>query len=480
MPTSLFQFHQPPKAQPYQSRYSGAIANLVGAGDRARAQALQVAGDASARMVGDLGQQIGTTLAQFAKHKMQTEDPQYKLDQVRLRKLQEEEQDDTLLRRALAANGGDPEKALEALRGQGQIGVNAASKLQKQVTDARRSALDDQHKQLTFLKDRIDIAAKLLPALPEKADDPTALEAFRGAYATVLPQLRATVGKELSQHTPEPDAPDLLARVGTMLDWGTTASQRLEARRVALDLARQGVEGSKDARAADEYFTKALGTWLSTVDSQEEWDQALKETKALGAKAETLAKFGLQWSPEAAARATTFTGKEPKLHPVTVPGVDGPVRKLVGEEDLKRGVKTYVAPNKPPASAVLTPASRASIEQWRTEALLKLTELARATDPYKPAPTPEQLAEARGIIERSYLAQIGRTAPAMPPMQPVASHGAPPPAVPVAPPKPAANVAAPPAVVSMLKGQKPGIYKLSDGTAWTLKADGTITSAPTR
>jgi hypothetical protein len=67
-----------------------------------------------------------------------------------------------------------------------------------------------------------------------------------------------------------------------------------------------GIALKKEGRDADKEFTASLAGWLPHVGSQEEWTQALQTAQQAGAPPSVLAKFGEQFSPEAAQKAAVL------------------------------------------------------------------------------------------------------------------------------------------------------------------------------
>lgn len=518
-----FQYSYLP-VEAYRSPYAQAIAGATGGADRARAGAAEQTGQIAANAASSIGQIASGTLHDFLSYKL--EQPRRDLiaaqagvERAKLSDIQRAEADDKAVREALQATGGDHDAALQVLDTRNPT---AAQKLRSALTEGRIKGLDEQDKTLKVVNDKLKTASQLLQGVPT-ADDPWT------AYANILPKVREVVGPDLSKHLPDDYDPDT---VGQAITWGETAQQTLERRRAALETAREGVATNKDARERDAYFTKALGQWLPTVSTQDEWDKALGSVKALGASPETLARFGAQYSPEAVQRAATFgltpeeqarANKPPTagsvadffatyardvvhkpLDALTVQDkevaahrwamahkVDSPTELTAGKRtelvqtilkypsvyhDLTDTTKSAIAGELNAAGFTgfarqATPATLAAAERWRQEQLVALEtrfKAAQALPETHGVMTAEDLQAAKDAINVSYRAQIGGSAAA-----PVAAPPAAPAARSAAAPKPK-TVTVPAPVATALKGQKPGKYTLSDHSVWIVGKDGTV------
>jgi hypothetical protein len=289
-----------PKFRPiemFRSRYTPAIAAAIGDEGTARAAGDMQKAQISGNLVGNLTGQATNTLGALLQQQERQSDPRYQADQMKLAQMKREQHDDDMVRQALSETGGDPDEALKTLRSSGQIGVSAATKLQAQVVAARKSANEDAFKTIEGTSKRLALQSQLFQGINDDPDPAS-------AYQRTLPQVKAIWAPELGK-LPETYDPTFVSQAVT---WGETAQQNLERKRAAVLTAKEGLDAAKDARAADEYTTKALGQWLSTVESQDEWTEALASAKKnLGATDATLKKFGPTFSPAAAKRAESFT-----------------------------------------------------------------------------------------------------------------------------------------------------------------------------
>lgn len=153
-------------------------------------------------------------------------------------------------------------------------------------------------------------------AAPRGKRDPEAYQRDREAaskvYDKLLPTLRETAGEIFTPYLPKEGEYDPAA-IERLVTQGIGLSAVLEQRQKAIQLAKDGLDIEKDARERDEYFTKALGTWLATADSQEEWDDAQRGIKRLGGHDVTLGKFGSTFSADAVERARTLAAGVGKI-----------------------------------------------------------------------------------------------------------------------------------------------------------------------
>lgn len=371
----LFQFAAPPPRPYYRSPLTGTLAELIGRQGQINADYATRQGQIAAHTAESIGDTVTGTLRDLTRFAMNA--PQRELtaarvanEKLELEKRRNALQEETLIKQAMSDAGGDPETALDALRSQGGIGVNAASKLQQQVKDARMADLKDQHDKYTMASQKLTTAGQFLRGLDELPDEQRA-----DGYARILPKVRELVGPDLSQYLPETYDP---TTVHQALTWGETASQTIQRRTEALATARDGIAKAKDAREADGYHTKALGQWLSTVTSQEEWDQALHESKQLGAADGTLAKFGTQYSPEAVKRALTFAetpGERARAEKGPTPGtfedyltsyardVAKKPLETLSAKDKESAARRWAGAHKTDTASEITPEKRAQLVQ---------------------------------------------------------------------------------------------------------------------
>lgn len=317
---------------PYQGNDS--IARLILAHGQAQADARQRSGEAIAGGIASVGQAVSGTMADLVKYRLEA--PRRETEQIAL----EEKKREVKIRQAIddawTTSGGDADKAVSSLEAKGH--GSAAMALRGQVAGWRKDLLGEQATKIDLMTKRLTMASQLLPAPPTQRDDPAQLAAYHSAYTAALPQLRETIGPELSKFTPEPDDPDLLPKIDTMREWGMTQAQKLETRRAAIELARLGVDQSRDARSAEEHHTKALGQWLSTVDTQQEWDAALTSAKSMGASESVLKKFGPTYSKDAAAKALDLA-----LTPEQLQKKNKPEEEVQGTSDIANYFRVQAA-----------------------------------------------------------------------------------------------------------------------------------------
>lgn len=499
------------QATPYDSRFGTArMGDLIQTRGSAVAQGHLQRGAAAAQAWTSLGQIVSGTMSDLVKLKM--DEPRRRYEQARMDKAEREERRASNLEGVMQMAGQlPPDEGIELLRREGY--QKEAGELLKQVSEARRQALTEVKTQYEVKEQRLNEALNLLAGV-----EATPKAQRQTAYAAAVPKMRELVGDELAQMLPDQYDPAFTPRA---LEWGMSAKDKLATRREALTLAEKK---PKDARDADEYFTKAGATWLSTVDSQEEWDQAVSALGKLGAAPETLSKFGTRYSPEAVAKAASFVQKE--RPPAAAGSFEDYVQTLEARNDGKPLSKTQMlearrewnAAGRAPASGgrdlenTRVDNLRAA-EQWKQREISNLEKAIRAGE-FVNWSTGEQDAAAidreKARIQTSYQAQLGMqpavdAAPPPPPgprnagsmgdLLPVASHepaGRPaPPVRPAGSPLGAGQAVAAPApapagpagprplpppepVAKALEGQQPGEYELSDGSVWLVHENGTI------
>lgn len=298
---------QPYHVEPYRNPYTANLTALIGAPERAQAQAQERIGASKARAAENIAGNVTNTLASLAARQQRVNDPDYQLASMRVQQARSDQQDDVLMRRALANNGGDPEKALRELRASGEVGVTAAGKLQTQVSAALKDKMqqaDDQLKRTTM---QLDVTSRLLNSVPDPVagEDGTVTphpEAAQ-AYAAVVPKLREVLGPQLAGSIPDQYDPQTVNGLKTMSE---TAAEHTQRERLSLDKAKLAVESGEDRRKKDKYFTESLALTLSNAESQEEWDQKKAGVLKAGGDQTTLDKFPAEWSPENAKKALAY------------------------------------------------------------------------------------------------------------------------------------------------------------------------------
>lgn len=389
----------------------------------------------------------------------------------------------------------------EVIEGLRQRGFHEkAADLQSKLDKSRDDALDRTIKEYSVAEKRLGEAASLLDSVRAVPGGESA------AYTSVLPKVRELVGPDLGKAIPEQYDPSFIDQATT---WGMSMKDKLALRK---DAAAALLSKNRDTRDADTHFTQSLSKWLGTVDSQDDWNDAIAAAANLGAPPQTLAKFGKEFSPEAVERARSFTARDesaPRAGSfesfMTSFAADKgvPVTSLSPSDQLRARRQWESAgwkPEKPSGPdgelSKLTPADyqsmRAQIEQvyeqqaapiegsdrewsmearnsairWKEGQIAALDKAAR-----KSGLDPLALAKGRS---RSMADLGGENPPGW--HAPMAPGVSPRPPAGVAPSSPA-PVRAPqarpaPEVESVLKAAGPGEYDLRDGSTWRVYPDG--------
>lgn len=490
-------------ASAYQSRPYDSSAHTARMGDLLRARGEVAAREASVRgqawagAAQDIGQTISGTMGQLVAY--QQAEPRRRREEAQMAKAEREERRQGNLEGVMQMAGQlPPEDAIDLLRKEGY--TQEAGQMQAQLSQARRDGIADQKAKLELASTQLNKALDLLSAVdgaPEP-DRPT-------AYSSVAPQVRELVGEDLGKMVPDAYDPRFMANA---MEWGMSAKDKLSARREAITNLRLD---HKDKRDADEHFTETLSKWLGTVDDQQEWTDALQNARDLGAPAETLAKFGDAYSPEAVAKAVSFTAKE------RPPAAAGSLEDYVNVKTQENGGKPLTPAQIRQARAEYTAAGRdpsGKDDAGRTMAQLQAardrrydrmrevekgieggtiqpadaeamqhridSEYALATGqqpppPLRQAPTDLVASEGRTSYEapreapRNAGGTMGDLLRPQPSHAPSSPFGAQPAS---AAPAPASQV--PPEVAEVLQGLPPGRHTLSDGSVWQITGDGKV------
>ena len=181
--------------------------------------------------------------------------------------------DAAAIRKVLTETGGDVVAALPRLR---TIAPRAALEFETEIARRQKEGFDALKSKQELASKQLDLGIRLLQGV----DNQQAYDLVRPMIGTMAPQIAEAMGE-----TYDP------ARVQQFLQVGLTQKDLYDRRQDALKLFTEG----KGAQG--------VGQYLSTAQSQEEWDGILKSAGALGVPAAVLAPFGTTYSPEAAARA---------------------------------------------------------------------------------------------------------------------------------------------------------------------------------
>lgn len=568
MDIPMFHFDVRPVPQPYQSPYVQSMAQLIGAGDRYQADAIQQSAAARARGVENIGHEVGGTLMDYAKYELAQRSPVVQLQKLKVQKELEDMADDDLIQKTVAANGGDVDKALGTLRQSGNVSVTAISKLQKMADDSRNAALKSSHDTLTYKSDILKQAGQMYPEAPAKPDDPDQVSKFTSQYAEVYPSLVSTVGPQFAPNLPKPDDPDLVNKVDVLRKWGLSASEAIRLQTAGLAKIAEARREKEDVRKANDADQKGISLRLSTAQNQDDWNTILTESKAQGVDPSVLARFPVEFSPKAVNTARVLASGKPdepgkpgtlenyieewaKEHNTTADKIASPeLLKLRKDYAVSGHIFSVAAGDIPddkvndyvkvitenPAayrgltetmkSRLMVPLAKAGFKGFdaptqanvisannaRTRELNKIDR-----DVTQKLMTPAEAEPLRQRVEANYKLALGQAAPAPPvqapnlrpilgddavvlpptPVPPGTRGAAPLPAVapPTETPTPASTTPAPASAPArqpgsqyvipppmgpedVLKGLKPGYYKLTDGTKWKVNRDGSIVKAP--
>lgn len=268
------------------------------------------------------------------------------------------------------------DEVIQGLRDRGYH--EKAADLQEKLDKSRDRALDMHIKDLDVADKNLTHAASLMDAVAQ------ATGAEAETYAQVAPKVRELVGPELGKMIPDAYDP---AFVQKATQWGMSMKDKLSVRK---DAASSLLSNNKDARDADKHFTEATAKWLTTVDSQDEWDETLANAAGLGASPKVLAQFGKEYSPEAVERVKGFLGKGKD---------DGPKAG-----SFEAFMTAWAGERKKPVAA-LTPAEQISARQAWEKAGWK-PDVPKNDDGSLTKLTPESYQSIRSQIEQEYNAQL--------------------------------------------------------------------------
>jgi hypothetical protein len=505
----------PFQLEPYRSPNTTTIANLIGGADEARAEGIRRSGAAIAQGVESVGNLAGATANNLVRLKL--DEPRRQLEQLQLSEAQRAHQDDLDARDAFTQAQGDPDKAVALLEQKGNYHVSM--KLRSELNQQRLRDIETQGHLLDNTEKRLGQVTQLMQAVETDPDPPT-------AYKRVVTAARQYAGPQLAATIPDEYDPSTVAQLKT---WGMKSVDYARTRRDAATTAAEGLRSAVTRIELNDKMTTALAQYAQTIDNQDEWTNARQEMVHISGDvaSDVLKKFPEVWTPDLKTQAqkylapngfaktetVSYTGDDGKTHiteaawnktsnewfaagDATTPlanvrkfdkdpatgRIDVPaLTQAVLEHpeafnDLTDTAKTqlwpglakagFQRPDRPDRGA-----SVASAERWKQRAMSDLDKERRDEARMPRQMTDEEYKAKAAAIEQSYQLQVGKPTAARltpPPTNGVGNQSTPT----AGAPKP---ITAPPAVQQTLKGQRPGHYKLTDGSVWTLNADGTIT-----
>jgi hypothetical protein len=184
--------------------------------------------------------------------------------------------DEAAMRRVLTETGGDIEAALPRLR---MISPTAALGLEGKVGEARKQRFDALRAQTESQGKQLDVGVRLLQGV---TDEPS-YRIVHPLIAQMSPEIATAMGENFDP-----------ARVQQFVQIGLSTKDLLDQRNKALDLFVKG-----DARTA-------LGTYLSTARTPEEWNDFKIGARHFGIPSQLVDLFG-EWDEGAPARAAQLS-----------------------------------------------------------------------------------------------------------------------------------------------------------------------------
>lgn len=357
-------------------------------------------GQATGQMFTTLGEIAIGTMNDIVRYKQA--EPRRRREEAQFAKIDREEKRASNLQGVMQIAGNmPPEEGIELLRKEGY--QKEAGELSKQVNDTRRQAIADQKLQIEVGDARLGQALNILASV-----ELLPVEERQAAYTAKVEKVRGLVGEDLGAMVPNEYSPDFAAGAQ---QWGMKASEKLKMRNEALEK----LEGTpKDKRESDEYFTKAVGTWLQTVDNQEEWDSAIKNASALGASKETLAKFGATFSPEAVQTARGLSQRD--RQPAAAGSLEDYITTLQTEKgrpltaaEMNQGRDDYMKRAGTGSDGGLTASQKNTVIRWKAAEM-------RLLEKDKPLLSDEEYQERKARIEDDADDQLGVAPKPRPPV----------------------------------------------------------------
>lgn len=324
-----------------------------------------------------------------------------KLEQARqqIEDYDRDRDDQAQVRRIIAASNGDAESAITNLKKSGFV---------RQATEWEDKLLDQRKKNADILKAKLDREDTLLGMGRQIAqgvlENPTAEGWMTGRQrmdALGDPAITAAVFGD------QYDPATIQARMQQAVAMGTTATE----------FNRQKREGIEDALSGK--WDLAVARWLSTAQSQEEWDGILNSFKEQGAPGAILQRVPKEWSPAAAQQMfdITMTPNERADNAIQSRNADTSAKNA--ETSAMNAETARINANKPrtessSGSSGPNETTRRAAENWRATEYARLAAATRSGD-WKP--TPEERAAEHRRIEEHYKNILGGSASAPTPRE---------------------------------------------------------------
>lgn len=200
----------------------------------------------------------------------------------------------------------DYQKTLRELRANNLL--DYAGQVQDQWIKERKNTADEIKQTLEDFNTRLDKSRTLLYGIHDQA-----------SLDRVRPYLELELGKEYSSMIPTTYDPEAFKSLSTL---GEAADQYAKRQTFAMDMAKKALDNASEEFKANEDWKTSWSSWVSTVNSQEQYDAAMNSYAQNGAPLDIVMQFGTRWSPDVKKRATdaALGAKERENNKVTLSG----------------------------------------------------------------------------------------------------------------------------------------------------------------
>lgn len=503
---------------------AGRMSDLIRMRSAAEARGIEDQANASAQMWSGIGNAVSGTLSQLAQYKADT--PKREAAQLEMNEKQR------VVREQANLRGLDQMAGAGKMDAEGRASLYEGEGFQKEAAGIRSEDRRGKIENLNLFKaqSESEIALRSQAAKSLGSLEKLPPEARPAEYARLLPQIREQVGeKYASQISDEYDA-DTVKR---MIEFGTTLDDKARAAQIAAASAQTALALGQNSREAEKHWQSALTVQLSVADTPEEWDQGFALAKSLGMPEDAQTMFSRTFSPEAMQHARTLADKinpDKGQTPLSLK-IDAFVRENNGKLPNQKQLSTIIYNLTNETTRNTGSGRRPALEVTPTQKRNALIEQSEGYRKAEEKRTNQEITEEELAVEKERVNDIfnqrmgvedGETLASMaarqgrdimnrrlPPPQPAAPNngqpapqqgaapqgGQPPPpgmlsdAVNLPPPSartmppppdqraPQTSAAIPTSVTLGLRGQKPGIYRTSQGN-FQVGRDGLITRVP--
>ncbi len=279
---------------------AGRMSELIRMRSAAEARGIEDQGNASAQMWSGIGNAVSGTLSQLAQYKADT--PKREAAQLEMNEKQRVQREQANLR------GLDQMAGAGKMNAEGRASLYEGEGFQKEAagirSEDRRGKIEDLN--LFKAQSEAEIALRAQAAKSLNSLGKLSPEARPAEYARLVPEIRKQVGEKYASQIPDVYDADTVNR---MIEFGTTLEDKARTAQIAASFAQTALASGQNSRETEKYWQSALTVQLSVADTPEEWDQGFALAKSLGMPEDAQTMFSRTFSPEAMQHARALADK---------------------------------------------------------------------------------------------------------------------------------------------------------------------------